>query len=44
MWRANSMAPGKAGLIGLKKDPADVKAQKCIEAQAGGDAEAVYDD
>ena len=28
----NSMAPGNAGLIGLKKDPADGEAQKCIEA------------
>ena len=40
----NSMAPRNAGLIGLKKDPADGEAQKCIEAQAGGNAEAVCDD
>ena len=40
----NSMAPGNAGLIGLKKDPTDGEAQKYIEAQAGGNAEAVYDD
>ena len=33
----NSMAPGNARLIGLKKDPpADGMAQKCIEAQAAG--------
>ena len=38
------MAPGNAGLIGLKKDPANGKAQKCIEAQAGGNAEAGCDD
>ena len=38
------MAQGNAGLIGLKKDPADGEAQKCIEAQAGGNAEAVCND
>ena len=42
--KVNSMAPGNAGLIGLQKDPADGKAQKCIEAQASGNAEAVCDD
>ncbi len=40
---ANSLALGNVGLIDVKEARVDGEAQKCIEAQAGGIAEAVGD-